>query len=64
MLVRIEFMDGEFAHLNPDLIVSVHAAPDSYCADGPRVMVTMAGDTQWIIPGTVKEVLKKLGFSG
>jgi len=64
MLTRVEFTDGEFVHLNPELIVSVHDAPEYYCADGPRAMVTMAGDTQWLIPGTVGEVLQKLGFSG
>jgi hypothetical protein len=64
MLVRVDFENGEFIHLNPDLVVSVQTTPDWMAgADGPLVTVTMASDTQWLIPGTVEEVLRKLGFS-
>ena len=64
MLVRVDFENGEFIHLNPNLVVSVQTTPDWMAgADGPLVTVTMASDTQWLIPGTVEEVLRKLGFS-
>jgi hypothetical protein len=63
ILVRVEFDGGKFAHLNLNLITSVHPAPDSYCVDGPTTLVTMACHSAWIVPGTVEEVLKKLGFS-
>jgi len=64
MFVKIDFENGESVHLNPNLVVSVQTTPDWMAgADGPLVTVTMASDTQWLIPGTVEEVLKKLGFS-
>jgi len=62
MLVRVESAPDEFVHLNPDLITSICAVPGSHCADGPSTVVTLGCD-QWIIPGTVEEVLKKLAFS-
>jgi len=63
VFVKIDFENGESVHLNPNLVVSVQKTADWIAPDGPFVTVTMASDTQWLIPGTVQEVLKKLGFS-